>query len=326
MGFIEKFKRPLFTGFLIGLTITFGLLVFADIRDVSNIFRTIELKYLPLILVLAPLNYIFRFIKWNYFLKISNIRPDPLVNRYIFMSGLSMTITPGKIGELLKCYLLKEHINAPVSQTSSIVMMERVTDGLAMVILGLIGMLAFPYGRPVVFVSAILLILLIAVFQFESVINFLLAKSEKVSFMKRFTQFTRNFYQSARLMLSARSLVFAVGIGVISWGFEGLIVFLAVKALGGEISIFGSFFVIAISSLAGALSFLPGGLGVAEGSIMAILVLGGINTQIAAATTLLTRFSTLWLGVAIGIIGLLNVQKVLKTNIKERINKGLNTD
>jgi len=103
--------------------------------------------------------------------------------------------------------------------------------------------------------------------------------------------------------------------------FEGLIVFLAVKAFGGNISILGAFFVIAISSLAGALSFLPGGLGIAEGSIMAILILGGISADIAAATTLLTRFSTLWLGVAIGIIGLMLVQKSIQANSKSVINE-----
>jgi glycosyltransferase 2 family protein len=97
-----------------------------------------------------------------------------------------------------------------------------------------------------------------------------------------------------------------------------VIIFLAVRALGGEISLFGAFFVIAISSIAGAISFLPGGLGVAEGSIMALLVLSGINTQIAAATTLLTRFSTLWLGVAIGIYGLAAVHKVLNTTAQNK--------
>jgi glycosyltransferase 2 family protein len=321
MGVIEKYKRPLFTGLLVGLAITIGLLVFADIREVSTVFRAMDLRYLPLILILAPLNYIFRFIKWNYFLKINGIKPDPLVNRYIFMSGLSMTITPGKVGELLKCYLLKEHIGAPVSQTSSIVLAERVTDGLAMVILFLIGIMAFPYGRNVVTVAAILLVLLIILFQFEVLFNYLLDKLSRFTLFRKSAQFFREFFQSARLMFSGRSLVFAVGIGVISWGFEGLIVFLAVKAFGGEISIFGSFFVIALSSLAGALSFLPGGLGVAEGSIMAVLLLGGISTQVAAATTLLTRFSTLWLGVAIGLIGLLFVQKSLKTSEENSLHK-----
>ncbi len=314
MDTFGNYKRQLFTSFVIGLAITVVLLVLADLQAVSSVFRAMDLRYLPLILALAPLNYILRFIKWNYFLKISAINPDPLVNRYIFMSGLSMTITPGKVGELLKCYLLKEHVGAPISQTSPIVMAERVTDGLAMVILGFIGIMAFPYGRAVVPVAAVLLVLLVALFQFETLFNRLLCCLEKYSILKKVVIFTREFYQSARLLLSLRSLLFTVGIGVISWGFEGLIVYLAVKAFGGEISILGSFFVIALSSLAGAISFLPGGLGVAEGSIMTLLILGGMSTQVAAATTLLTRFSTLWLGVAIGIIGLVFAQKVLKAS------------
>jgi len=183
----DKYKKPLFAGFLIGIIITFGLLVFADIKDVYTVFKAMSTVYLPVILILAPLNYLFRFIKWNYYLRISDIKPDPIVNRFIFISGLSMTITPGKVGELLKCYLLKEHVSAPVSKTSSIVMAERLTDGLAMVILGFIGFMAYPFGRNVVPIAAFLLVLLIAVFQFERVFDFLMGRLEKVAAFKRIT-------------------------------------------------------------------------------------------------------------------------------------------
>ena len=85
-------------------------------------------------------------------------------------------------------------------------------------------------------------------------------------------------------------------------------IYLAVRALGGTLPILVSIFVVSFSSVLGALSFLPGGLGVAEGSIMALLLLAGLGKEMAAATTLVTRFSTLWLGVLIGIIGLYFVQ------------------
>ena len=131
------------------------------------------------------------------------------------------------------------------------------------------------------------------------------------NFLRRGLLFLAGFQHSAKILLSPASLLFAVGIGVISWGFEGFVVFLAVKALGGEISVLASFFVVSFSSLLGALFFLPGGLGVAEGSIMAILLRAGISSEIAAAATIITRFSTLWLGVLIGIAGLALVQREL---------------
>ncbi len=313
-NFLRKLKKPLFTGLLIGISVIAALMIMADWQNVLGAYVGMDLRYLPLILLLAPLNYLLRYVKWNYYLRLSGLRPEPRMNRYIFMSGLSMTITPGKLGELIKCYLLKEHIGAPVSQTSSIVMAERITDGLSVVILAFFGFLAYPFGKTVVPLAATILLLIILVFRAERPFKFLLARTaalEPNNFLRKGLRFLAGFQQSAKILLAPQSLLFAVGIGVISWGFEGFVVFLAVKALGGAISLLASFFVVSFSSLLGALFFLPGGLGVAEGSIMAILLQAGISSEIAAAATIITRFSTLWLGVLIGIAGLALVQREL---------------
>ena len=309
MDFLSRYRRPLLTGFILGITVIVLLLVIADFQGVAAVFSRIDLKLLPIILLLAPLNYLFRYVKWNYYLKIAGLEPDPRMNRYIFMSGLSMTITPGKVGELLKCYLLKEHMGAPVSKTSSIVMAERVTDALSMVVLASLGFLAYPYGKVVVPISAGILFAVILVLHSDLLFKGITARLANVSWLDKGISFLGDFQHSAKMLFSTRSLLFAVGIGVVSWGFEGFVVYFAVQALGGEISILGSFFVVAFSSLLGALSFLPGGLGVAEGSIMAILVLTGIGKEMAAATTVITRFSTLWLGVGVGIVGLVLTQR-----------------
>jgi len=52
-------------------------------------------------------------------------------------------------------------------------------------------------------------------------------------------------------------------------------------------------------------SMLPGGLGVAEGSLTGLLVGLGTALPEAAAATLLVRAATLWLAVALGVVTLL---------------------
>ncbi len=317
MDYFNKYKRPIFIGLFIGFAVLVIILIIADVRAVAQIFADIDLRFVPLIVLMAPLNYLLRFIKWNYYLKISGIRPEPRMNRYIFVSGLSMTITPGKVGELLKCYLMKEHIDAPISKTSSIVMAERVTDAMAMVVLALLGFLAFPHGKIVVAVTTAILLMVLVIIQSDYLFNLFFNQVIKMRLLKKSASFLRNFQVSAKTLFSTRHLVFAVGISVISWGFEGLVVYLAIIALGGEMSILGSFFIVSFSSLLGVLSFLPGGVGVAEGSILTILIFTGIRTDIAAATTVITRISTLWLGVALGIVGLiLTNQELIKQKNK----------
>jgi glycosyltransferase 2 family protein len=311
MDYLKKYKKHLFIGFILGFSILVAILFISDFKSVVTVFSQMNLTFLPFIFLLAPLNYLLRFLKWNYYCKLSGIRPDPKMNGFIFMSGLCMTITPGKIGELLKCYLLKEHIGTPISKSSSIVMAERITDGVAMVILASFGLLSYPFGKTTIILSSLFLLFAIAIFRIQPVFSFFMRGFHKVKFLEGFINFLNAFQNSAKTLFSPSPLIVAILIGIISWGFEGIIVFLAILAFGGSISILGSLFVVSVSSLLGALSFLPGGLGVAEGSIMGILILTGVQTETAAATTLITRVSTLWLGVLIGLIGLVFAQKEL---------------
>ncbi len=308
---LSRYKRPLFCGILVGLVVIAVLLIMGDFKEVIRVFLKFDIRYLPLVLILAPLNYIFRYIKWNYYLRLVGLQVEPKMNKLIFMSGLAMTVSPGKIGELIKCYLLKEHMGAPVSTTSPIVMAERLTDGLAMVILASFGCLAFAYGGLVLLAVAVLLVSVLVLFQYEGLFNRFCTLLARNNILKRFSDFLFRFQQNTRKLFNLPGLLFAVGIGVISWGFEGLVIYFSVRAFGGEISILSSVFVVSFSSLAGALALIPGGLGVAEGSIMALLILTGLGREMAAATTLVTRISTLWLGVLMGILGLYLAQRKL---------------
>ncbi len=61
-------------------------------------------------------------------------------------------------------------------------------------------------------------------------------------------------------------------------------------------------FTLAFSTVIGAASALPGGLGAAEASIVGMLILLLNTSQETAAATLLIRFATLWFGVVLGLL------------------------
>ena len=58
------------------------------------------------------------------------------------------------------------------------------------------------------------------------------------------------------------------------------------------------------SIIVGAASLIPGGVGVAEGSIAGLLNLSGINLSVALALGILIRIFTLWYGVVAGFVAL----------------------
>jgi len=122
----------------------------------------------------------------------------------------------------------------------------------------------------------------------------------------RLTPPLRDFYEGSFMLFKPSSTLVAVGLGTISWLGEGLGFYLILVGLGvppswQTLSI--AVFVLAFSTVVGAVSTLPGGLGAAEASIAGMLILLlDLGSDTAAAATLLIRFATLWFGVSLGLL------------------------
>ncbi len=110
---------------------------------------------------------------------------------------------------------------------------------------------------------------------------------------------------AARTLLGSRLLVGMTAVSAVSWFCECLAAYLCVRGLRLDLSLADTVVVFSLGSLAGALSFLPGGLGVAETSMTGLIrVLGDASRAGAAAATVLIRLATLWFAVALGLVGL----------------------
>ena len=75
-----------------------------------------------------------------------HVRVETWLSLRIFLCGLVMSVTPGKLGEVLKAYLVRRHVGVPVTRTGPIVVAERVTDLLALVLLLFVSSLLFRTG------------------------------------------------------------------------------------------------------------------------------------------------------------------------------------
>ena len=295
----------------LGVLIFIVLGLYSDFNKLVSSFLNFNIIYLPVILLLPPMNYALRYVKWSYYLKLLNINIDRKDDIRIFMSGLSMTVTPGRVGEFLKSYLIKEIKGVPMSVTSPLIIIERLTDAMSMTVLASIGALKYKYGLVVLAASAALFAVFIVSVRSRAVAGFIIRILKKLPLIRKLGEQIDAFYKSSYELLTVRSIVFSVILGAVSWSFEGIVIYLALYGFGTPISILSSIFTISFASLAGALSMLPGGLFVAEGSIMGLLIMMGVSREIASAATMITRFATLWLGVVIGIIGLIGVQRRL---------------
>ncbi|MFL5733261.1 MAG: YbhN family protein [Chloroflexia bacterium] len=325
MGGLSNLRGKLILGLIFGLLVVAGMSVVADFTKMLEVLRRFEWWLLPFILLFTVFNYVLRFFKWDVYLRLIGAsgvaKKDSLM---IFLSGMAMAMTPGKVGEVLKSYLVKQVRGTPIATSAPIVMAERLTDGLAMLVLALAGLVLFDYGRPVMAAIALVVLVFLVVFQNRALANRLLGMGERIPFLTTRIHHFHAFYDSSYELFRLPNLLFGGGVGVVSWSGEVAAFVLVMIGLGIPFSlslVILCAFILSASTLIGSVTLLPGGLGTTDASITGMLLflvpvaLAGqtIDKNTAIAATLLIRFATLWFGVGIGLVALTLTQRRLGT-------------
>jgi len=303
----KSILRRLLAGLTFGFVILLALMLLGDVRQVSRQVFSFHLVYFPLVLALTLFNYTLRFFKWHYYLGQIGVRNYPLHrSARLFVAGFPLAVTPGKVGEALKGVWLNRECSVPVAAGVAVVVAERISDGLAVLALSSLGVIAYPQFWPAFAAVLAFLLAIVAVSQVRSLAEWFFSLGERLPVLGRLTPPLRDFYEGSFMLFKPSSTLVAVGLGTISWLGEGLGFYLILVGLGvppswQTLSI--AVFVLAFSTVVGAVSTLPGGLGAAEASIAGMLILLlDLGSDTAAAATLLIRFATLWFGVSLGLL------------------------
>lgn len=285
------------------------VLIYALVLAVSDIQRAVwyilsfPVHFFLLMLSLATCNYLIRFLKWYYYLGILEIRVPLRANLGIFFSGFSMTVTPGKSGELIKSFLLQTY-GYPISRTAPVIVVERFTDLLGMCILAIIGAITLGIGIiPIVLVLGIILFPLL-ILQVERLAERCIDILGYLPILKDNREKLKSLHCSTKSLTSPGPLSVGLILSLISWFFECICLFVTVEGLGFHVSLFNAVFIFAFSSITGILAMLPGGLGATEGIMVLLLSREGVPLAAANASTLLARFATLWFAFFLGMAAL----------------------
>ena len=282
---------------LLACLVFVGLSGYGDFREVWDRLVNFPAGSLVAALLLALVNYLLRFIRWAYYLKLLGIEATFSVSMLIFFTGLAMTITPGKVGELVKCFLLRERAGVPVASSVPVVVMERLTDLASIVLMGLVGLTLLPP------VAAAFLVILLAGLALP-VYLFTARRSDRIiewPVLRRWSEHLREARQGMRTLARPIPVTLAVTLGFLSWVSEGVALWVVLKGLGLEVGALVSLPIYAGSVLAGAITTLPGGLVGTEGVMVALLQQAGAGRDVAAAGTLLVRVTTLWFAIGVGL-------------------------
>lgn len=314
-------------GLALGLAVMIGLALVADVRAVGQTVRLFQWAYVPAILGLTLANYALRFVKWHYYVRRVGARSLAWTESLrIFVAGFPLALSPGKIAEPLKAVWLWQASGVPVARGIPVVAAERLSDGLAVLLLSTLGVVAYPRFWPGFLLVLAGLVGIVVVSQVRPLALWLLAWGDRLPVVARFSHHLREFCEGAYQLFSPRSMLIAVGLGLVSWLGEGIGFYLVLRGLGLPPSLQTAsvaVFALSFSTIVGAVSALPGGLGAAEASIAGLLAITlGLSGQLAAAATLLIRFFTLWFGVGLGLAALASARRLLRLDLQAVADQG----
>jgi len=256
---------------------------------------------------LAFANYVLRYFKWEFYLAKLGITGVRKSDSFLsFLSGFVLTVTPGKVGEVFKSLVLFETYAVPMTRTAPIVVAERVTDVLGIVVLIAAGSIGFRGGLVWAGLGAGLCVTLL-VFLSSRSLSF-----KAIDLIGRlpgpFTRMApklRTSYESLAVLVKPQNLVVPTLISLVAWAFECLSLWIILQGFGESTSVLLATFFYATSTLAGAIVPVPGGLGVTESALMGqMLELGHVLESNATASMILVRFATLWFAVLVGFVAL----------------------
>ncbi len=313
-------RRVLF-GILFGIAVYLAIVLWIDLDDLRQAAQGIALWPIPAAMGLSFGNYLLRFVKWERYRKLLGVELSLGTSFLIYLSGFSMGVTPGKMGEVLKSWMIRKVTGMRIHQSAPIVIAERLTDLLGYLILMAVGgLVSHPELAWVFWTTLAVCVAIVFCCGSESVARWTIAGLARLPYGERIAPRAEGAFLSSRILLAPREILPPTFISVLSWGLECTGFWLIANAFVPEpVSFLFAVFAYATGALVGALVLIaPGGLGVTEWSLGALLraeyqAIAGLSLDLArskaAGAVLLTRAATLWFGVLVGGLALLVFQK-----------------
>lgn len=308
----ERFQRWVVVAIVACIFLYVGFSVWSGLDEIGTELGKFNWWMFVAAIVLTLSNYALRFVKWHYLLGRLNVQIPWITDAWNFIAGLSMAISPGKAGELLKPYVVRRVTKTPMARTIPALITERLTDGIAMLLLAGVGITTYAADKiEWIVIPGVLTGLGLLVLASKTATDAILSLLEPLPVFNKLVPKIAEMIEAMRTCVAPIPLLWTVVLSVVAWAAECFAYQLIFKGMGVDAGFDVCFFVYAFATVGGAA--MPGGLGIADGALIGgAMEFLSIDESQAVTAALLTRIATLWLGVGLGALALLKVSSILK--------------
>lgn len=259
-------------------------------------------------------NYLIRYLRWQIYIAQAGWFIKHKTHFLYYLAGFALTTTPGKAGETIRSVLLRPH-GVPYPVSLACFFTERLLDVIVIGLLASFTVMLFNDYHVFVLITCAAILLALIFIRSAALIHLLQRIQHRIKhhWLHRLVHHSITLLQNAQIFLQWRLLSLGTGLGLIAWLVQGIAFYYIVTTLGMPITLPVAIGIYAISLLAGAVSFIPGGVGTTEVVMGVLLSLLGVEPALAVAAPLISRLSTLWFAVALG-LGATTVLSLRKTN------------
>jgi uncharacterized protein (TIRG00374 family) len=258
---------------------------------------------------LASTAYLVRFARWDVLLRWLGYPLRRNFNLRVYLSGLAVTASPGKLGETIRSVFLLI-LGVPVSASLAAFFSDRLSDVAGVAFLAVVAA-AVAGQRTTLFELVALGVVagswltayLLRVY--GSMVLRLAARGGR-----RFASLVETAWEPALRWVAIwslrRSLICVVA-AFLAYGIQALVFAAYVSALTDVVPVALAAQIFASSTLFGAATMVPAGLGTMEAASVYQLVDAGMSAPDAVAVAIAHRISTLWFGMLLGVISLMSL-------------------
>lgn len=297
----QRQKQLLAVSLLLAAGFYLAIVIWAGHDSILHTMHKLSLADWSLLLLCSMTNYLLRFVRWHLYAKSLGCHLQKGLHFLYYLAGFALTTTPGKAGELLRSIYLKQHGLAYLESIAMFVS-ERFLDVLVIACLASLTVFQFGhYGQFVLLATGLVIALLLLVKTpiFKHLLIFL-QRAIRFRRIQRYLSHLLSLLDHAQQLLKLPLLSISLLLGIVAWSIQGFAFYYILQQLGLNLQPAPAMGIYAISLLAGAATFVPGGVGGTEVVMGLLLSASGADTSIAIAAPLISRLSTLWFAVVVG--------------------------
>ena len=289
----------LFGLMLVGLI---GLAAATGWEETKEQLLQLRLWEVGILLALSLVNYLFRGLRWHVFARRLGLPTRLWQDIRHFLGGFAMSVTPGRVGELIRMRWLRRETGWAFERTAPLVLVDRASDLAAMAVILGMALALSAGGIAFAFPVAILAFVAAIIVTRPSLLSGLVTLSYKATgLFPRLMGRIRIASRSLAKFSNPTVLALAACLGVIGWMAEGYAFHLLLVWMGTDIGFWKAVAIFVFSTLAGGLTGAPGGVGGAEAAMVALLTLEGVPLETSIPATAVIRLTTLWFAIGIGL-------------------------